>query len=283
MPVTFYPGNHTYENHLGEKYISVTTLIAKYKVPFDSDYWSTYKAIKLVLEGKGSWNQYKSKAGGWDKVVAYYRQQPTHPYSDRILEVKKHFLYNWEQTGKVAREVGTAYHEKMDSSTQAKGTDNFNGYVLKVHGKTDLITTQEFERDGVYNEILVYNDKYKLAGQIDKVIKFSKKVNIRDYKTSAKIEMESFQNTMFKHPLEHIPCCNFYEYSLQMSIYAWMLEQKEYEVGNLGIEHVPDNHRLYPCTYMKQDVERLLDHYARSQNIFVSPAKGTQDYSSLTY
>jgi len=283
MPVTFYPANHTYENDRGERYISVTTLIGKYKAPFDGEYWSLYKAIKLVLERKGIWDAFKKKAGGWDKVVAYYKSLTMYPYNGEIQIVKQRFLDNWAETGKVAREIGTAYHKKMEDTGLQAGTQNIDGKHVPVFNNTDLITFQEFSRDGAHQEVLLYNDQYKLAGQADKVIKFGRKVNIRDYKTSSKIEMEAFQSTTMKHPIENLPACNFYEYSLQLSIYGWMLEQRGYEVGNLAIEHVPDGHKLYPVEYLKQDVERLLRHYAGSKNLSVLPNRGTQNNSSFAY
>ena len=40
---------HLYWDDNG-KFISVTTLIGKFCQPFDSDYWSSYKAIERVLD-----------------------------------------------------------------------------------------------------------------------------------------------------------------------------------------------------------------------------------------
>lgn len=280
--VTFYEEGHKYLNDTGEQYISVTTLLSKYKAPFDAEYWSLYKALKLVFEKKGSWVQFKAKAGGWDKVVSYYKTIPNHPLNAEVLIVKQQFIDTWDESGKVAREKGTLYHDKKEQESLESG-EVINGVLIPSFKETDLITFQEFTRDGVHPEVLLYNHKFKLAGKADKVIKFGRKINIRDYKTSKVIEMHSFQDTTMKHPIEHLPACNFYEYSLQLSIYAWMLEQCGYEIGNLAIEHVPDNNKLYPVNYMKKEVERLLNHYAGSKNIYVIPGQGTQNNSSFAY
>lgn len=46
--VAFNDSAHTYWdiNNLKKEYISVTTLIGSYAQPFDSDFWSKYKALE---------------------------------------------------------------------------------------------------------------------------------------------------------------------------------------------------------------------------------------------
>lgn len=270
MPVRFIPDGHKYENEKGERYISVTTLIGKYKAPFDSEYWSLYKAIKLVLERAGTWVAYKKKCGGWDKVVEYYKSH-SHPKDHEIQEVKKRFLHNWSATGQVAREVGTDYHQLMENELEQKKQVSYQGRSHSFSNNLDILAVQDFKDDKVYAELLIYNDEFKIAGTADKVVKTGKVVSIYDYKTSREIEYESFQDTRLKTPLTHIPACNFYEYSLQLSMYAWMMEQRGYEIDKLAIEHVPDNHKLHPVSYVKEDVIKLLQHYARHKE--TSPGK----------
>lgn len=258
--VTFQEEGHKYTNEKGEQYISVTTLIGKYKTPFDSDYWSTYKALKFVLEKKGSWSHYKQRAGGWERVVEFHKQNLT-MYEEEIRQVKQQFLQQWDKKGRDAREAGTAYHQAQETTKRLEGHDTIGGKQFPVQSPTDLLALQEFAKDGIYNELLLYNDYFKVAGTADKVIKQGRTIDIHDYKTSEEIEMQSFQDTRLKHPLQHLPACNFYEYSIQLSIYAWMLEVVGYHIGNLAIEHVKDNNRLHPVKYLRDEVQNLLSHY----------------------
>lgn len=266
MAVTFQPEGHRYTNENGEVYISVTTLIGKYKAPFDAQYWSTYKAVKLVLEKKGTWDRFKRRAGGWDKVVAYYNSLNDFPYHAEVARVKIEFLQSWAETGRIAREKGSDYHAQMEDISHKLGVEKKNGKEIKVCSPVDLLRLQDFENDGVYTELLLYNDHFRLAGMADKVIKEGRIIHIHDYKTSKEIEMEAFQDEKMKHPIHHLPSCNYFEYSLQLSIYAWMLEQVGYTVGDLVIEHVPANHKEYKVKYLRDEVQSLLSHYGNAQN-----------------
>lgn len=266
MPVTFQAEGHRYTNEKGEQYISVTTLIGRYKAPFDAEYWSTYKAVKLVLEKKGTWDKFKRRAGGWEKVVSFYKSLADFPYTTEVLQAKVQFLRMWEDAGRIAREEGSAYHAHMESISHTVGIENKSGKGLKVYSATDLLHLQEFEKDGAYPELLLYNDHFKLAGMADKILKEGRIIHVHDYKTSKVIEMEAFQEQKMKHPIHNLPSCNYYEYSLQLSIYAWMLEQVGYIVGELVIEHVPDNHKEYKVKYLREEVQSLLHHYGKSQN-----------------
>lgn len=282
MAVTFQSEGHRYTNENGEAYISVTTLISRYKAPFDAQYWSTYKAIKLILEKKGIWDRFKRRAGGWDKVVAYYNSLNDFPYSCEITKAKIQFLQSWAESGRIAREKGSEYHAQMENTSHEVGVEKKNGKNIKVYSPVDLLRLQDFENDGVYTELLLYNDHFKLAGMADKVIKEGCIIHIHDYKTSREIEMEAFQEQKMKHPIQHLPSCNYFEYSLQLSIYAWMLEQAGYIVGDLVIEHVPSNHKEYKVKYLREDVQSLLSHYGNVQNLppysfKPGPQRGTRE------
>jgi len=282
MPVTFQAEGHRYTNEHGVEYTSVTTLIKKYAEPFDSEYWSLYKAIKLVLEMKGEWSDYKYRAGGWDRVVDYYKKQINFPYKDEVAVVKQRFLYNWKQKGKAAAEAGTAYHKKMEDETHSKGAHlSSSGNVVKVYSGVDLLRYQNFEDDGIYTELLLYNDHFKLAGQADKVIKQGRDIEIRDYKTSEKISQEAFMERTYKAPLKHIPDCDFWKFALQLSTYAWMLEIFGYHIGRLVVEHVPDNHREYELPYLRNEIKALLTDYGNSKNLpaFRFPENGKEQSS----
>jgi hypothetical protein len=277
MAVTFQAEGHIYRNEQGEVYTSVTTLIGKYKAPFDSAYWSLYKAIKLVLESKGEWSSFKKMAGGWDNVVAYYKTQNNFPYADEVIKAQRQFLESWDEAGKVARIKGSEYHNMRESLSHERGVEFKNQKAFKVLSPVDLLSVQNFDGDGVFTELLLYNDHFRIAGMADKVLKEGRWIHIHDYKTSREIEFEAFQDQRMKEPISHLPSCNYYEYSLQLSIYAWMLEVMGYRVGELFIEHVPNGNKLYEVKYLRNEVQNLLTHYGKSKNIprFAFPAQGS--------
>jgi hypothetical protein len=267
--VTFNEAFHTYTNTGGENYISVTTLLSKYKPPFDAHYWSTYKAMKAVLEEKGEWDSYKRKAGGWDRVVEFVRYVDTSfPYRAEVKEAKMNLLQQWNENKTYAASKGTAFHKKKESESVTSGYQ-FDGIHYPVLAGSPL-AVHDFEAYGVYPELVLYDDEFKLAGQADVVIKAGKNISIIDYKTSRVIEKEAFQEQKLLYPLDTIPNANFYIYSLQLSLYGLILERQGYEVGRLQIEHVNrETHDLierHEVAYLRGEAENVIRHYCEERD-----------------
>lgn len=264
MGVVFHAHNHTYLNDEGLKYISVTTLIKKYTPPFDNDYWSSYKALKDILSDAGVWQVYKERAGGWEQVLDFCRKIKNFPYRDSIIQRKRYYLDLWKEAGEEARERGTAFHNKAEAATKGAKHVLEDLREVDVHIGKDIIVAPDFKTSGIYPELLLYNHKYRLAGTADWVLKDGNTIHIKDYKTSKEITMDAFQESTLLSPLNHLPNANYYTYSLQLSIYAWMLECKGYKVGKLCIEHVKNEFetKIFPVQYLRREVHTLLNHYA---------------------
>ena len=75
------------------------------------------------------------------------------------------------------------------------------------------------------------------------------------------------QEQKMRYPLNNLPDCNFYHYSLQLSTYAWMLQQinPKFNIKDLILNHYDHkgNNTLYHCDYLKSDVERMLAYYKK--------------------
>ena len=115
---------------------------------------------------------------------------------------------------------------------------------------------------------MIYNHKFRIAGQADWVYRVGDTIHIKDYKTSKNVDKKAFQDQGFLHPLSHIPNANYYKFSLQMSIYAYMLELVGYKIGKLSIEHVDKRTfktiEMHPCKYHREEVKELIKHYCES-------------------
>lgn len=269
MPVTFDESSHRYTSHSGDSYISVTTLIKRFTPPFDADYWSAYKALKAVLSKTGEWDSYKKKAGGWENVVVFARSvDKDFRYRKEVIEEKKRILAEWQDTKEEALSKGTEYHKMKEQHVKEKIVYSPEMKEISVLSGVDLLAAQDFEKDGLYPELILYNDEWKIAGQADWVMKVGKTVHIKDYKTSKEISKTAFQEQCLLPPLSHIPNANFYTYSLQLSIYALMLEQAGYKIGNLAIEHVGKEDfktiEMYPTEYLKKDASKMIKHYLKT-------------------
>lgn len=86
---------------------------------------------------------------------------------------------------------------------------------------------------------------------------------IKTHNTNKKIDIQSFKHrthgySMLKAPLNHIMDCNFHHYELQLSFYAWMLEQFGFQVGHLCFHHFSTR---YDLNYRKTDVMLVIDDH----------------------
>lgn len=223
--VSFDPQWHSYTMVGGKKLMSVTTLISKFKNPFDSDYHSKNAAEKRGI-------------------------------------TQEQVLKEWKEKGDRSREIGTAIHKIFEDYTENKysyenGVLCFdcmpvkNEYILEFEQKKqvalDFILT--FFITGrltpVYTEYIVYNDF--IAGQIDMVC-IDKKGNyfILDFKTNAEISKEAYRKKMLK-TLSGIDDCTYFHYCLQLSIYKNLISE---HIEKMYIIHIAENYKFIECEYL---------------------------------
>jgi hypothetical protein len=73
------------------------------------------------------------------------------------------------------------------------------------------------------------------------------------------------------YPLTHLDECNYNHYQLQLSTYAWMLQKinPDFVIKDLILNHYDHEGKntLYHCTYLKEDVEKMLKHFAKQQKL----------------
>jgi len=107
-----------------------------------------------------------------------------------------------------------------------------------------MASEQKLE-DGIYPEHLVYLKSAGICGQADIVEIVNGYININDYKTNKEIKEKGFTNwegitnKMYK-PVNHLDDCNLNHYSLQLSIYAYIIKKHnpKLKIGKLTIQHV---------------------------------------------
>jgi len=226
-----------YEEKPNLKLTSVSTLIGKYHEKFD-----------MELRSK----KYAEKHG---------RDQQ---------EVKD----EWELKGRLAREKGTKYHNMREQELY----ENANVHRHPIEGDNKIGLDISNLKPGIYPELILDHPYYGLVGTSDKVEIFEDNTfNLSDYKTNEKLEFSGFmvfnpttkrreEKKMFS-PLSHLPDANGIHYSLQLSLYAYFLEERGYKLKDLWIEHIifEDDEHInvikYPINYLKKDVITLCNHY----------------------
>lgn len=238
--VIFLPDEHKYvlQTNPDFKFTSVSKLLELVKQPFEADKIAEKKAKERGItkeEVLQEWLDIKNKS--LSKGTAYHEQ-----YEAKLLEGKNVHPSIWQEGKKYAHDLTK----------------------LKI---------------GIHPELILYSLKYGVTGTADIVEIFDDKTfDLKDHKTSKKIEYQSFKKfdpiykdrkpVMMQPPLQHLEDANGWHYSLQLSLYAYMLEQFGYTCNSLTIHHVlfdendePCNVVDHPVQYLKKEAHTLLNHF----------------------
>ena len=292
--VGFIESTHTYKNLNDDsiKYVSVTTMIEKYGKPFDKEFVSKYKALEKILS-PSDWK--KEKGGIWkSKNISDDFLEVYNISKEELNKVQQDILDEWAETNKIACERGTKIHAQLENQFYNVGSN----ITLKKFGIGGKFECKKNYSDldlkcGVYPEYLIYYDNPKLdlhiAGQIDLIVKNENDIWIIDHKTNKKIDLKGFYNSSTRssdkmlYPLTNLDECNFNHYQLQLSTYAWMLQKlnPDFVIKGLILNHYDHegNNTLYQCSYLKDDVEKMLKHFAKQQKLEKQKSK----YARIEY
>ena len=211
---------------------SVTSLVSKFKQPFDAE----TQAAKSSKNKKSKW----------------YGIPP------------KEIIRIWNNESKRATDLGTFYHNQRESDLMAHETMTRDGFEIpivppNIQDGIKYAPTQKLI-PGVYPEHFVYLKSAGVCGQADYVEVVDSKVNIMDYKTNKEIRLRGYKNwegiyQTLNSPLSHIEDCHIQHYSLQMSIYMYIIlkHNPRLRPGSLTIQHVVfekirDDEYGYPIT-----------------------------------
>jgi hypothetical protein len=221
MAVKFLPKEHKYISiDPGEEipWVSVTSIISKLKKPFDAD----------KIAEKSSKNK-KSKWYGMSK---------------------QEILDTWKAESDRAISVGNWYHNQREQDILDLLNIERKGKIIPiVHPLSDSdgikVAPNQKLTDGMYPEHFVYMKSLGICGQSDLVEVIDGYVHISDYKTNKEIRSESYKDweglsQKMNSPVSHLDDCNLNHYSLQLSIYMYMIlkHNPRLKFGSLMIQHI---------------------------------------------
>lgn len=263
MAIIFKEDGHTYESIEEDniEWISVTSLVGKFKPKFDKEGQAKKSA--------------KNKNSKWYGMTV-----------EQILQA-------WDNETERAINLGNFYHNQRESDMLDFKTIERNGTevpIIKplINDEGIKLAPEQKLSDGVYPEHLVYLKSVGLCGQADVVEIVDGYININDYKTNKEIKEKGYTNwegitsKMFK-PVNHLDDCNLNHYSLQLSIYAYIIKKHNpsLKIGKLTIQHVKfkqigedsngypinehyngepilDEIKMYEVPYLKDEVNSLI-------------------------
>ena len=226
--IEFDEKSHTYTNkETKEKYVSVTTLLQKYKVPFDKD-----KHSLRVAEREGV-------------------------PQEMVLEM-------WQRENKKSTDRGTKIHKLMENYISFGETDKDYTWMYKSYDNAVSRSIDKFNK--IYSENLLYNADYKIAGTADLIYDHGDYFTIGDFKTNKKFNFSSAFDEHFKDPISHLAYCEFNNYALQLSLYALLYEKASgKKCRKLVIFFLnEDSWRPIHVNYLTSDIENILLHYRQN-------------------
>lgn len=223
--IYFDEAKHTYTNTVTEeKYVSVTTLLGKYKTPFDKDLHATRVANKNGVP------------------------------KEMVLEM-------WRQEAKVATDKGTKIHKLMENYISYGEKNEEYNHLYESYDSILKDSIDKFKK--VNSEMLLYNNEFKVAGTSDLIYDQGDHFTISDFKTNKKFKFSSEFNEYFKGPIEHLQYCEHNMYALQMSLYAKLYEEMtKKKCKKIVVFYLEDNKwKDIHCNYLKLEVEAILKDY----------------------
>jgi ATP-dependent exoDNAse (exonuclease V) beta subunit len=227
MSVRFDEESHTYTHDTLGKFISVTTLLGKYKKPFD-----THTHAQRVADREGV-------------------------TKEMVIEM-------WEKEKNRACDKGSEIHKLLENYVMfGECADNYN-WLYKAYNKVISYSIDTHKK--VLCENLLYNEQYKIAGTADLIYDHGDSFTIADYKTNKKFRFSSSFDEYLLDPVSHLTNCEFNIYGLQMSLYAYLFEALTGKKCRKCVVFWLDGDTLRPyhISYMKQEILSILNHYKLS-------------------
>ena len=182
----------------------------------------------------------------------------THPkYKDLTI---KELLDQWKKKS----DYGTLVHEEIEFYLNNKTPPKDNRSIRAIQWLNGYKMQSDFK---LYSEKIIYSKELQLAGTIDLLMydERSDSYIIIDWKTSSKIETSGYRHKTGNHEItRNLEDCNFNHYSLQLSLYRYILENYyNLNISNQMIAHItPKDCRGYITPYLSNHIklmaERLL-------------------------
>lgn len=251
----FDEGPHKYTDSNGNEYISTTTIIGNYAPKFDSKYWAHKKAKELGCSEQEIIRQ-------WDAIKDEACRRGTNTHNgieDAIKDVSKFkeaikYLEQAE-SGRCITVADIPYLniKPLDVNKFKEATNNKYEEIYKVF---QWYVDRNYT---IYSEIGVFDPELLISGTIDILCIRDTDFVILDWKTNRdglKFESGYYQKDKTTNPpqltnlwvskkqcmlppLNHLPECNGSHYTMQLSIYARLVERiLEIPCVGLGLCHI---------------------------------------------
>jgi ATP-dependent exoDNAse (exonuclease V) beta subunit len=258
-------------------------MIGEFCQEFDETFWSSYKALERLIGPERFAMEKKHLLETKKFNKQYYLDMYDISEAD-FDAAQQDLLDEWQKTNADSCNRGSKIHAELEKNYTGQTSCSVSKYG--VGGKLPVNTNETLNKNnlelldierGVFPEYMVYrksdDGKFRLAGQIDLLIKDGNDIYIVDYKTNKKLDEKSYydpktkKSQMMKYPMNNLMDCNKVHYTLQLSLYAWMLQKlnPDFVIKRLILVHYDHagNVTEHEVEYLKEDVERMCKWWKR--------------------
>lgn len=216
---------------------------------------------------------------------------------DRIGQAKKYaknhrrtmedVLEEWDYKGDIARTKGTLLHNYAENYWQNKVFpinyelyDRFGEGEMKRRLEPCIDLFHKFYEDAskslrpVRMELVVADRELGIAGMVDCLFwnDKTKQHEIWDYKTNKEIGTFAKYGGRFKAPINYLHECEANAYSLQLSLYKYIIERNtKIKIGSMWLIHIHEDqetYNLFQCDDRTLEIKLMIDYYETNKNRF---------------
>ena len=176
-------------------------------------------------------------------------------------------LASWKKTTVEAQERGTGIHKKMEAYIKfgeclPEDADMIKSFNNAIEG---------FKHSKKTAEGLLWIDDARIAGTADIILENDKEFYILDFKTNKKFKFMNDFGEKLLPPLSYLDYCEFTIYSMQLSLYAYMLQkQSGKHCKGLKVLYLSTNTftnsrfwREIPILYCKDTIHNIVEQRKR--------------------
>jgi len=314
-PIYFNEALHKYTDEFSNEFISVTTLLGKYEEKFSDKQVDIAKACEKIGRNPRhpKFNKYKGKT--WKQLLVEWKAT-----SEKACEIgnKKH---NYLETSvKDSSNFNVVFKSRYSDKGTVRlytiedileehsfGQLDLNYFIKagvkdkypKIYNIIEYFVNQGFR---IYSEIAVFDFNFMISGLVDILFVKDNVFYILDWKTNKnKIVFEAgywdndkhgsaikyiYTDKKFKYPINHLDYSVGNKYTLQLSLYARLIElfglqfgglilchilHKAYDLNHKDVLEHPDwvgknEVRAMNINYYRNEVNAILGDYSKNKN-----------------
>jgi len=194
---------------------------------------------------------------GFDKIkIATKLKQKIPKYRNLTID---DIIGSWDQ----AAQFGTDVHKEIEDYINQNKTPSIDRSLLGINWLNSYLIKSDFD---LFPETIIFCEELKIAGTIDLLLydKINNIYSIIDWKTSKKIDTVGYNNKTGNKPeTKDLLDTNFNHYSLQLSLYRYLLEKiYSIKIYDQIIVHLTESSvHSYLTDNLSSHIKSILKHY----------------------